>query len=148
MRSHLLKFAVAAAGILAVVVTGNLFLRANFGSFENPHPTWFYHLLPLWHFLILVPGFIIGFRVSHRPKLISAIAYTLGVAINYWLSDGYGIARQVPTPWSEYFRIMLYNMATAALVGATLAVLGQLLRRLTNRWSARLASSAHERMES
>jgi hypothetical protein len=141
IRSHLLDFAVTAATLVAVVVTGGLFLSANFGSFENPHLTLFHRLLPLWCFLVFVPGFIVGFRAPHWPKLINAIAYALGVAINYYRFDGYGIARQVPTPWSNYFRVMLYNMATAALVGAALALLGQLLRRLTNRSGGRPVSS-------
>jgi peptidoglycan/LPS O-acetylase OafA/YrhL len=139
MRSHLLNVAIMAAALVAVVVTGDLFLSANFGSFENPDLTLFHRLLPLWCFLEFVPGFIIGFRASRWPKGISAIAYAIGVAINYYRFDGYGIAREVPMPWSKYFLVMLYNMATAALIGAALALMGQLFRRLTSRWSGRAA---------
>ena len=141
MRSYLIDVAVAAVGLGAVVVTGDLFLSANFGSFENPNLTLFHRLLPLWLFLEFVPGFIIGFRAPRWPKGISAMAYAIGAAISYYRFNGYGLAHEVPMPWSEYFRIMFYNIATAALIGVVLALMGQLLRRLTNRWSGRAASS-------
>jgi hypothetical protein len=131
VQSRILDFAVTLASIVAVVVTGDLFLSANFGSFENPHLTPFHRLLPVWLVLEFVPGIVIGLLVRRNSKRISAVAYSLGVLINYYRFDGYGIAHQVPIPWSIYFRIMIYNIAIAAFLGAALALIGQSVYSLT-----------------
>ena len=131
MQSPILDVAVTLAGIVAVVVTGDLFLSANFGSFENPHLTPFHYLLPVWLVLEFLPGIVIGLLVRRNSKRISAVAYSLGVLINYYRFDGYGIALQVPIPWSIYFRVMIYNIAIAAFLGVALALIGQSVYRLT-----------------
>jgi hypothetical protein len=122
------------ASIAAVVFTGDLFLSASFGTFENPHLTLFHRLLPLWRILVYIPGVAIGLRVQRGPWRISAIAYSIGTVINYYRFDGYGIAREVPMPWLMYFRVMFVNAVAAALVGVAVALIGQFLRYLTNRW--------------
>lgn len=60
------------------------------------------------------------------PTRISTIAYALGVLINFYRFDGYGIAREVPMPWLHYFHIMFDNVAAAAAIGAAMALIGQL----------------------
>jgi hypothetical protein len=123
---------VTSLGVIAVVLTGDFFLGANFGAFENPHPTLFHKLLPLWFVLEFLPGLTIGLLLRRHSKRIAGAAYSLGVMINFYRFDGYGIARQVPPDWPIYFRVMISNIVCAAFVGAFLALIGQLIYRLTN----------------
>jgi hypothetical protein len=137
VHSRVVDAAVTSVGVVAVVVTGDLFSSASFGSFENPHLTLFHRLIPLWRVLEFAPGIIIGLLIRRNPKRISAVPYALGVMINYYRFDGYGIAHEVPMPWSLYLRIMIASSAFGAFLGAVLALTGQLIRRLTIGWSDR-----------
>jgi hypothetical protein len=133
-------FGVTFLGVIAVVLTGDFFLASNFGSFENPHPTMFQKLRPLWLILEFLPGLIIGLLLRQHSKRIAGAAYALGVMINFYRFDGYGIAREIPTNWPIYFRVMIYNLVYAAFLGAVLALIGHLIYRLIRYWSDRGAS--------
>jgi Na+/proline symporter len=139
MQSRNSDLVLTSLGVIAVVLTGDFFLGANFGRFENPHPALFHKLLPLWFVLQFSPGLIIGLLLRRHSKRIAGAAYSLGIMINFYRFDGYGIARVVPPNWPVYFRVMIYNIVCAALLGAVLALIGQLIYRLTKGWSDRRA---------
>lgn len=89
---------------------------ARFGAFENPNPSLFSKLAPLWTvLLIIVPATLIGLLADRWATVLSAAAYPIGF-LSHFLYH-YGEWNQPPEPISS-LRFTLKDCLAVLIVGA------------------------------
>ena len=115
MRS-IRSIALILIGAAAIYGLQDVVEAARFGAFENPNPSLFSKLAPLWTVLLIIfPGTLIGLIAGRWATVLSAAAYLIGF-LSHFLYH-YGEWNQPPEPISA-LRFTLKDCLAVLLVGA------------------------------
>jgi hypothetical protein len=117
-------------GAFAYALLAHISVRASNHAFENPNPTWFEILSPLWFALsVLIPGFYIGWAAKRRPYLIAVGAYLLG-GCSFYISRYSNLdAYRQYAPAHSVILELLRETISISVVGAVVAFVSQQMRR-------------------
>jgi hypothetical protein len=134
MASHTRAVAVTLLVAAAFYTLLDVVAAAQFGKFENPHPTLFARLGALWSIpLLVVPGTLVAFLGRERVPHLSAIAYPAGFLAHYLYH--FGEWDQPPRPMTD-LHSSLSDLCALLVLSAVGAIVGfaaaHIKRRLTH----------------
>jgi hypothetical protein len=106
------------AAVVAVAVLGEVHRRAMGGLFEADHPTLFARLEPVWGLLACtLPGIGLGFFLTRKAALVSAIVYGIGATVGFCWDGGNGsIAIGNVLPERQFILPILREMAVIVAI--------------------------------
>jgi hypothetical protein len=122
MSTSIRTLAAILLGSAAFFALADVLQAAQTGLFENPHPTSFARLWPLWSVsLCVLPGIIVALFANRRVPLLSAAAYCIGMLSHFWYHYDEG---DIPRRHWDFFQHWPGNLGGLLAVGALGAVIG------------------------